>query len=175
VLAALRGAKHRDLIHLEQRPAASAQDLINGINDHRPHVVHFSGHSGEAGLYLDNSSLLDGEGRTLSFDVLAELLGATDEPPTLVVLNSCRSLTGAERLLQAAPVIIAMADTVGDAAAGVFATQFYSAIASAQSVGAALRQAKAMMKAALLEDAEVVEHVSHDDIDIDNLQLVKPV
>jgi CHAT domain-containing protein len=147
---------------------------VNGINDHRPHVVHFSGHSSESGLFFDNSSLTEGEGKMLSFDVLAELLAATDHPPTLVVLNSCQSLEGAERLIEAAPVIIAMADTVGDAAAGVFATQFYSAIASAQSIGAALRQAKAMMKAALMDDADIVEHVARADVNIDDLKLVTP-
>jgi hypothetical protein len=175
VLGALRGAKYRDLIEIWPIPAASPQDLINGINDRRPHIVHFSGHGSSHGLFLDNASFDAPEGKILGFDVLAKLISATDEPPALVVLNACYSLDGADLLLEAAPVIIAMADAINDTAAGVFATQFYAAIASAQPVGAALRQGQAMMEAALMVDSGVVQHVARDDVDIDTLRLVQPV
>lgn len=71
-------------------------------------------------------------------------------------------------------MVIAMADSVGDMAAGVFATQFYAGIASAQSIGAALRQAKAIMEAALLNDADLPQHVTREDTDIDGVILVRP-
>ena len=77
-------------------------------------------------------------------------------------------------MLEVAPVVVAMADSVGDMAAGVFATQFYAGIASAQSVGAALRQAKAIMEAALLDDADLPKYVARADVDIDKLILVRP-
>ena len=174
VLKALRGAKHRDLIKLHLRPAATPQDLMDGINDVRPHVIHFSGHGGGRGLLFDNGSLEEPEGRTMPFDLLARFLGATDTPPTLIVLNACDTLDGSELLLEVAPVVIAMADSVGDMAAGVFATQFYAGIASAQSIGAALRQAKAIMEAALLDDADLPQHVAREDTDVDGVVLVRP-
>ena len=173
VLKALRGAKHRDLIELHLRPAATAQDLMDGINDLRPHVIHFSGHGGGRGLLFDNASLDQPDGRAMPFDLLARFLGATDTPPTLVVLNACDTLDGSDLLLEVAPVVIAMADSVGDMAAGVFATQFYAAIASAQSIGASLRQSKAIMAAALLEDADLPQHVARQDVNIDQLVLVR--
>jgi len=173
VLVALRGAKHRELIELHLRPAARPQDLMDGINDLRPHVVHFSGHGGGRGLLFDNASLDAPEGTEVSFDLLARLLGATDTPPKLIVLNACETLDGADLLLEVAPVVVAMLDSVGDMAAGVFATQFYAAIASAQSVGAALRQAKAMMAAALLDDANLPQHVARADVDVDKLVMVR--
>lgn len=174
VLKALRGAKHRDLIDLQLRPAASPQDLMDGINDVRPHVIHFSGHGGGRGLLLDNASLDQPEGRDMPFDRLARFLSATDTPPTLLVLNACDTLDGSDLLLEAVPVVIAMADSVGDMAAGVFATQFYAGIASAQSIGAALRQAKVIMETALLDDADLPQHVARADIDVDQLVLVQP-
>lgn len=174
VLKALRGAKHRDLIELHLRPAATPQDLMDGINDVRPHVIHFSGHGGGRGLLFDNASLDRPQGREMSFDLLAQFLGATDTPPSLLVLNACDTLNGSELMLEVAPVIVAMADSVGDMAAGVFATQFYAGIASAQSVGASLRQAKATMQSALLSDADLPQYVVRADVDIDKLILVCP-
>ena len=67
-----------------------------------------------------------------------------------------------------------MSDTFDDVAAVVFARQFYAAIASAQSVGAALRQAKAAMRMAQLDDADLPEAVNRDGLDIETLVLVQP-
>lgn len=46
----VRGARDRDLLDISYRPAATAQALLNGLNDVRPHVVHFSGHAGGKAL-----------------------------------------------------------------------------------------------------------------------------
>lgn len=173
VLKAIRGAKYRDQVDLQVRPAASRQDLIDGINDLRPHVVHFSGHGVSGLLAFDNASLNDPQSVMIEFDLLAELLAATGTPPKLLVMNACSTLEGADVLLEAVPLVIAMADSVGDAGAGVFASQFYAAIASAQPVGAALRQAQAMMREALLrEDANLPTLVNRNDIDPETVTLI---
>ncbi|TBY71475.1 CHAT domain-containing protein [Rhizobium leguminosarum bv. viciae] len=175
VKAALRSSKYRDLIDLEHKPAATFQDLIDGINDFDPHIIHFSGHGGGQSLFLENGSAIEPEIVSISFALLVEALAATDTPPTMLVLNACDTLEGAEIILPAVPVVIAMADSIGDAAATIFATQFYAAIASAQSVGASLKQAKVMMKSAFLDDAKLPEYVTREGIDVDDLVLVKNV
>lgn len=173
VKQALRGSKFRDQVILEHKPAANFQDLLDGINDFRPHVIHFSGHGGDQSLLLDNGSVEIPEGVDLPFELLLETIASTDTPPTLLVLNACSTLDGAEVLLPSVPVIIAMSDTIADTAAAVFATQFYAAIASAQSVGSSLKQAKVAMKAALLlEEAELPQHVAREGTDISQLRLV---
>jgi hypothetical protein len=53
----LRAAKYRDLVAVEHRPAATAEDLIDALNDIRPHLVHFSGHGWNGGIVFDNGSL----------------------------------------------------------------------------------------------------------------------
>jgi hypothetical protein len=174
VLRALRGAKHRDLVDVIQRPAATAQDLLDGINDVRPHVVHFAGHGGGDGLLFDTADPHGTDGQMVAFDLLAKLLGATDTPPTLLVLNACDTLDGADLLLEVVPVVIAMSDSVADVSAGVFAKQFYAGIASAQSIGASLRGAKAIMEVALLDDADLPTCVTRSDTDIDTIVLVRP-
>jgi hypothetical protein len=84
----VRGALHRDQIVAEHKSAAIPEDLLDGINDMRPHVVHFSGHGGTGSLLFDNGSAETPEGREMSFALLAKLLNATSTPPTLLVLNA---------------------------------------------------------------------------------------
>ncbi len=173
VKEALRGSRYRDLVTVEHLPAATSMDLLNGLNDVRPHVVHFSGHASSLGLLMENDAGTP-EGDDLEFDPLARLLGATDEPPRLLVLNACQSLAGAEPLLRTVPTVVAMADSIEDASAVVFATRFYAAIASAQSVASALEQAKVAMEAASLDDADLPHARARADVDLSTLVLVKP-
>lgn len=174
VLRAIRGSRHRDLIDIRPRPAASPQDLIDGINDFRPHVVHFSGHGGPDGLLFDNASVTDPQERLVSFASLAKLLAATDQPPTLVFLNACDTADEAAVLLDAIPALIAMDAPIGDASAAVFSTQFYAAVGGAQPLSKAVEQAKAATEIALDLDMDLVTLRVRPDIDATVLRLVAP-
>ena len=174
VLRAVRASKHRDLIDIRHRPAAAPQDLIDGINDLRPHVIHFSGHAGAPGLLFDNASITDPGESTVGYRQLAKLLRATDQPPTCVVLNACDTADGALELLEAVPIVIAMSAPVEDASAVVFATQFYAAVASAKSVGKAVDQAVATVEIALSVEMDIVTLRFRPEVDPDVLRLIEP-
>jgi hypothetical protein len=169
----LKRTKYRDLVSIEHLPAATTMDLLEGLNEHRPHVVHFSGHADSLGLLMENDQGTT-DGDDLDFALLGRLLGATDEPPRLLVLNACESLAGADDLLQTVPTVIAMSDEINDASAVVFAARFYAAIASAQSVASALEQAKVAMVAAALEGSHLPEARSREDVDLADVILVRP-
>lgn len=95
-------------------------------------------------------------------------------PPTLVVLNACESLAGADDLLETVPAVIGMADSIADTAAVVFAARFYAAIASAQSVASAAEQGRAAMATASLDGADLPEIRTRDDVDASTMILVVP-
>lgn len=169
----LRKSKYRDLVRIEHLPAATNMDLLDGLNDHRPHIVHFSGHASSWGLLMENDEgNQDGEG--VDFGLLARILGATNEPPRLVVLNACQSLDGADDLLKTVPTVIGMSDSVNDASAVMFAALFYLGIASAQSITTAVEQAKVSLLAASLDGEELPEVRTREDVDPSELVLVTP-
>jgi len=141
VKEAVKRSVHRDYINIDHWPAATRDDVVTVLNDFRPHVVHFSGHGGNGILEFDNGEMI-AEGVPVSFEYLTRALSATDTGPTVLILNACDTLDGADILLDAVPVVIATAREIEDAGALVFAVSFYSAIASGQSIRAALDQAR---------------------------------
>lgn len=164
VQEAIRGSKFRDNIAIHYRPAADLDSVIDGLNDHRPRIVHFSGHGDVGGIAFDHREIASRPAKIVTFDLLAKALAATDSPPDVIVLNACES-TGAKRaFLPPAKAIIVMRESVSDQAAAAFATKFYAAIAGGQSVSAAFQQGKF-----------AVEVVSIDEVNTPDLIVAKDV
>ena len=82
----------------------------------------------------------------MSAKAFAQALSATDDPPQLVLLNSCDSAAQIDQLVaNVTPFAIGMADEINDGDAITYATQFYAALANGQSVLAAHDAGKAML------------------------------
>jgi hypothetical protein len=45
----LRASEYRDSVQLIPALAARPDDLLQLLNEHKPHIVHFSGHGNESG------------------------------------------------------------------------------------------------------------------------------
>ena len=130
----------RDNVEILSSPAATFQTLVNGLNDHKPKVVHFSGHGGADGIEFEASPSKSSKPKLISYDLLAKALGATDEPPAVVILCSCEGAGAEKHLLSSAKAAIVMAKSICDHAAISFAYSFYAAIASGQSLKSAFAQ-----------------------------------
>ena len=130
--AGLQRAKKRELFDLKQRWAVRVQDVYQALLDFKPQIVHFSGHgSGDDGLVLEDESR---NVRLVDTQALASLFKLFASDIECVVLNACYSEIQAEAIVQHIPYVIGMNKVIGDQAAIKFATGFYSAIASGESV-----------------------------------------
>ena len=163
----IRGSRFRDNITVELRPAADFQTLIDGLNDLNPQIVHFSGHGNEALIATEDES----GGATISYELLAKALAATDTPPTVVFLNSCKSSAAKKALLPGTPVIVTMQTSVTDSVATFFATGFYGAIAGGQSIQKAFDQGKLAVEINSINDADIPELHHAPDARPDKLKL----
>lgn len=175
IRAAVESALHRDQIELDVRPAATTADLLDGITKFRPHVVHFSGHSNEALIVFEDEQDEPHEGVIVTARAFAKAIEATDDPPLLVLLNSCKSAAQADDLVaQVAPFAIGMADSIEDGDAINYAAQFYAAIANGQSIKASHLSGQAALELAGLDGAELPTLAWAQGVDPATTILVKP-
>jgi hypothetical protein len=164
VKEAIRGSEYRDNITVDYAPAAKLKTLQDGLNDHRPQIIHFSGHGNMAGIAMDNGKIVNPASEPLSFSLLAKALAATDNPPSVVVLNSCHSSGARKVLLKQGLIVVSMKTSISDLAAITFAPRFYAAIASGQSVKSAFGQGKVAVENASITEADTPELFWPDDV-----------
>ena len=155
----VRGSKFRDNIDAHYRPAANLDSLIQGLNDHAPAIIHFSGHGNESGVGTDDAKSARPAGKLVSFELLAKAIAATDAPPQVIVLNSCKSAGAKKSFCPPAKAIVAMGDSIGDLAAIAFAAKFYAAIAAGQSLHSAFAQGKVAVEAVSIDEGDTPELV----------------
>lgn len=157
IRSAVESALHREQIELDVRPAATTDDLLDGITKFRPHIVHFSGHSNETVIEFEKD--IDGphdEGVVVTASAFSRAVKATDDPPLLVLMNSCKSAAHLPNLVRdVAPFAIGMADSVEDADAINYAAQFYAAVANGQSIASSHASGQAALELAGLEGADL--------------------
>ena len=136
--AKIRAADHRDSLELITKWAVRPDDLLQSLNQHRPHIVHFSGH----GNPTEEIVLLDtlGKPKPVSKEALVHLFRALKDNIRVVVLNACFSEPQAEAITGEIDCAIGMMREIGDDAAITFAASFYRAIGFGRSIKEAFDQ-----------------------------------
>lgn len=89
----IRGSRYRDAMVLRSCWAVRPQDLVQALDEHRPHNVHVSAHGTRTGQIL---LLDDGDAMPVSQEALARVFGAMRGQVRLVVFNACYSVPHAE-------------------------------------------------------------------------------
>jgi len=122
---ALRSAEFRHF-ELESLFATRSDDLSSLLLEHKPDIVHFSGHgSAYNEIVLENDT---GETRAVSGDALRRLFRVLKDNVRCVVLNACYSETQAEAIAQEIDCVIGMSDEIADESAISFSKSFYNAL-----------------------------------------------
>lgn len=168
----IRKSKHRDAVKLESCWAVRPLDVLQAINEHNPHIVHFSGHGSEEDQIVFQDS--NGETKLVSKEAIVQTMAAASGDIRLVFFNTCYSHNQAEAVVRHVQAAIGMKTSVEDNAARIFAAQFYSAIGFGLSVKRAFGQAKAALMLEGIAETDTPELFLADGVDPDLLILVKP-
>jgi hypothetical protein len=198
IAARIRSADHRDALELISAWAVRPDDLQQLLLQHKPHVVHFSGHGTRAGpdqeipsgnpasrrdmkrmsgsredeLVLKNEA---GLAQPISKLALVHLFEVLNDNIHLVLLSACHSESIAEALAEVVPCTIGMRATVTDAAAITFAAAFYQALGFGRSIREAFDLGKnALMNLEIPEDSAPRLYCRAGAEDAVNVVLVSP-
>lgn len=167
----LRAAEHRDVLTFQSAWAVRPDDLLQRLNECRPHIVHFSGHGNHHGLSLAGD---DGQERLVTTRALTHLFATLKDNIQLVFLNACYSHEQARALVANIDCVIGMTKSIHDNAAKIFASSFYRAIGFGRSVQEAFDQGIAALLLEDISEEEVPELLTREDIDPRQIVLIRP-
>jgi hypothetical protein len=127
----LAAARLRTKFHFVPKTSVRLTDLSQYFLDHKPHIVHFSGHGDEQGeLCFEDDN---GRAKTAPKEAIARLFALSSDKIECVVLNACFSEPQARVILASVPTVIGMRTEIDDPAAIAFAAGFYKAIGAGKS------------------------------------------
>ena len=134
----IRASEYRDVLKLETLWAVRPDDLLQALLEHKPQIVHFSGHGSEAGeiVLMDNNRQV----KPVSAEALKMLFTTLKDNIRVVVLNACYSQIQAQAIAEVIDCVVGMSTAIGDEAAIVFAASFYRAIGFGRSIKGAFDQ-----------------------------------
>lgn len=169
----IRKSKHRDSVKFESCWAVRPKDILQALNEFRPAIVHFSGHGSDRDeIILQNP---DGIAKTVSKEAIVQTMMASTEGLRLVFFNTCYSRNQAEAVAEHVEAAIGMKTSIGDEAARIFSSQFYSSIGFGLSVKKAFEQAKALLMLEGIPEEDTPELFTTVGLNPDDIVIVKPL
>lgn len=141
---AIQQGNGRDRLELLPHLAVRVRDLQAVLLRHRPHIVHFAGHGDVSGGIVVGDDF--GQPKAVARDALNLLFRVLANPPRVVVLNACSTLTPENADDNVVDVIIGMNNEIGDDAAIFFAEGFYGALGEGETVAKAFEHGVVRLK-----------------------------
>ncbi|MFG6097892.1 AAA-like domain-containing protein [Leptothoe sp. ISB3NOV94-8A] len=122
---ALKLSEGRANFEVVIEPAVRTGDLHRHLLQHKPQIVHFSGHGvGARGLAFEDKNGISKLISTATLTRLFRLCGGVE----CVLLNACHSVAQANAILEHVNHVIGMTDAIGDQASIKFAEGFYDGL-----------------------------------------------
>ncbi|MGP4714925.1 MULTISPECIES: CHAT domain-containing protein [unclassified Psychrobacter] len=168
----IRKTENRDSVLFESHWALRTTDLLQALNEVSPTIVHFSGHGTDTDeiVFQDNS----GNSKFVSKEAIAQVMMSSSDKIRLVFFNTCYSYNQAKLVTNHVEVAIGMNTSIGDEAAIIFSSQFYSSIGFGLSVQNAFNQAKASIMLEGLNEENTPELFVQEGLNPNEIILVKP-
>lgn len=129
---AIQRGSGRDGVELVSHFATRTRDLQYALLRHEPHIVHFAGHGGRAGVICLGDE--DGKPRAVAAAALGNLFGILDGEVRAVVLNACHTLPVVEALADVVDYAIGTNRPITDETAIEFSAAFYTALTFGRGV-----------------------------------------
>ena len=167
----VRAAQYRDTLVFESAWAVRPDDLLQLLNEHRPQIVHFSGHGSNEGLSLVGE---DGQTKLVSTRALQSLFRTLKDNIRVVLLNACYSREQARALVETIDCVIGMKESIGDHAASVFASSFYRAIGFGRSIEEAFEQGMTSLLLEGIPQEDVPDLLVKEGVDAARIVLIAP-
>ncbi len=143
IQTSLKLAKERDHLELKQEWAVTVESLMQAMLDESPTIVHFSGHSDESGIILQDEM---GKPMKVEIHALSSLFELFKDTVRCVVLNSCYSEHQAAAIRRHIPYVIGMRSSISNAVAAAFSLGFYKALGAGKDIPFAFEMGKASIQ-----------------------------
>ena len=168
----LRAAEYRDALDFVPRFAARPDDLLQALLEHKPEIVHFSGHGSAAQelIFVDDQ----GNEKPVTKEALVQLFRILKDNIRLVLLNACSTRPQAEAIAGTIDCTIGMRKPIGDDAAIVFAASFYRALGFGRSVKEAFELGKASLLLESIPEDNTPELLTRAGVDASAMIFVQP-
>lgn len=159
----IRASEHRDSLQLIAALAVRPDDLLQLLNQHQPHIVHFSGHGSESGeiILADNN----GNPQAVSVKAMKALMKTLKDNIQVVILNACYSKEQATAITEVINCAIGMNSAIKDPAAIIFAASFYRAVGFGRTAQEAFDQGIAALALEGFADESTPELLVKDGVD----------
>lgn len=168
----IRKAEHRESVQFETRWAVQPIDVLQAINELNPTVVHFSGHGSDTDEIVFQNP--NGTIKLVSMEAIVQTMMASSDSIRLVFFNTCYSYNQARAVTEHVEAAIGMNTSIGDEAAKIFSSQFYSTIGFGFSVQKAFDQAKALVMMEGIPEENTPELFIQDGLNSDEIIIVRP-
>lgn len=165
----VRAADHRDVLVFQSNWAVRPDDLLQLLNQHRPQIVHFSGHGSHVGLSLAGN---DGQIKVVTTRALTALFETLKDNLRLIFLNACYSREQAQALVTSIDCVVGMKDSIRDDAATVFASSFYRALGFGRSIQEAFDQGRTALLLEGIPEEDIPELLVRDGVDPNKVVLI---
>jgi len=166
----LRGSDFRDDFDLIVKSAVRPGDLLQYLNQYKPHVVHFSGHGSSSNelIFLD----VNRQPQSVSEEALTQLFTTLKDNIRLVVLNACYSQAQALAIARVIDCTVGMKRSIGDEAAISFAAWFYGAIGFGRSIQEAFDQGRTAIMLEGIPEQDTPDLITRSGINASSVFLV---